>query len=154
MATVRLKPGHVQPVWAGHPWVYAQAIDRVEGNPTGGDEVTVIDPRGNLLGRGFFSPGSAIPVRILVRDAKTRLDAAFFRERIERASPCDGRWGCHGCGASSRGRHHRIPARTRRGGRLPGLIVDRFGDAVVVQLLTVGMKMREELSSTRSSRSA
>ena len=72
MATVRLKPGHVQPVWAGHPWVYAQAIERVEGKPTSGDEVGVIDPRGNYLGRGFYSPGSAIPVRILVRDRETQ----------------------------------------------------------------------------------
>src|SRR5580700_143343 len=86
MAIVRLKPGHVQPVWAGHPWVYAQAIEKIEGKPTKGDEVSVIDPRGNVLGRGFFSPGSAIPVRILVRDAETQLDGAFFRARIERAS--------------------------------------------------------------------
>src|ERR1700689_4205388 len=85
MATVHLKPGHVQPVWMGHPWVYAQAIDRVEGGATAGDEVAVVDPRGNLLGRGFYSPGSAIPVRLLVRDATTRLDASFFHARIERA---------------------------------------------------------------------
>src|ERR1700730_12130507 len=82
---VRLKPGHVQPIWAGHPWVYAQAIERVEGGATAGDEVSVVDPRGNLLGRGFYSPGSAIPVRLLVRDAKTRLDASLFRPRIDRA---------------------------------------------------------------------
>jgi len=56
MPIVRLKPGHVQPVWMGHPWVYAQAIDRVEGGATAGDEVSVLDPRGNLLGRGFYSP--------------------------------------------------------------------------------------------------
>src|SRR5580658_7536792 len=85
MPTVRLKAGHVQPVWAGHPWVYAQAIDRVEGGAIAGDEVSVLDPRGNLLGRGFYSPGSAIPVRILVRDATTRLDAAFFRVRVGQA---------------------------------------------------------------------
>src|SRR5581483_2644379 len=85
MAVVRLKPGHVQPVWMGHPWVYAQAVDRVEGGATAGDEVSVVDPRGNLLGRGFYSPGSAIPVRLLVRDATTRLDAGFFRKRLERA---------------------------------------------------------------------
>src|SRR5260370_2053951 len=78
MATVRLKPGHVQPIWAGHPWVYAQAVDRVEGGATVGDEVDVVDPRGNLLGRGFYSPGSPIPVRLLVRDAKPRLDGSFF----------------------------------------------------------------------------
>src|SRR3974390_1447103 len=84
-AIVRLKPGHVQPVWMGHPWVYAQAVERVEGGATAGDEVSVVDPRGNLLGRGFSSPGSAIPVRLLVRDDSTRLDAAFFRHRVERA---------------------------------------------------------------------
>src|SRR5271170_788935 len=86
MAIVRLKPGHVQPVWAGHPWIYAQAIERIEGKPTNGDEVTVLDPRENLLGRGFYSTGSAIPVRLLVRDAETQLDGAFFRSRIQRAA--------------------------------------------------------------------
>ena len=86
MPIVRLKPGHVQPVWAGHPWIYAQAIHRIEGEATAGDEVSVVDPRGNLLGRGFYSPSSAIPVRILVRDAKTPLDGAFFRAKLERAT--------------------------------------------------------------------
>ena len=52
-AVVRLKPGHVQPVWMGHPWVYAQAVDRIEGGATAGAEVSVVDPQGNLLGRGF-----------------------------------------------------------------------------------------------------
>src|SRR3977135_1318440 len=85
MSTVRRKQGHVQPVWVGHPWVYAQAIERVEGGATAGDEVSVIDPRGNLLGRGFYSPGSAIPVRLLVRDATTQIDAEFFRRRFEQA---------------------------------------------------------------------
>src|SRR5204863_975974 len=78
MPTVRVKAGHVQPVWAGHPWVYAQAIDRIEGGATAGDEVRVVDPRGNTLGRGFYSPASAIPVRILVRDDTTKLDGHFF----------------------------------------------------------------------------
>src|SRR5215468_9970917 len=83
--TIHLKPGHVQPVWAGHPWVYAQAVERVEGGATAGDEVRVVDPRGNLMGRGFYSPKSAIVVRILARDDKTRIDGRFFHERIGRA---------------------------------------------------------------------
>jgi 23S rRNA (cytosine1962-C5)-methyltransferase len=53
MTVVRLKPGHVQPVWVGHPWIYAQAVDGIDGESQGGDEVSVVDPRGNLLGRGF-----------------------------------------------------------------------------------------------------
>src|SRR5438105_10941957 len=85
MASLTLKPGHVQPVWAGHPWVYEQAILRIEGGAVAGDEVAVVDPRGNFMGRGFYSPGSAIPVRILVRDRDTPVDKEFFRARIESA---------------------------------------------------------------------
>src|SRR3954463_7912139 len=122
MAIVRLRPGHVQPVWAGHPWVYAQAVERVEGGATAGDEVSVVDPRGNLLGRGFYSPGSAIPVRLLVRDATTRLDGPFFTDRIRRAVRVREELG--------------LPDEFTTGFRvvhaegdgLPGLIVDRFDD--------------------------
>jgi len=139
MPTIRLKPGHVQPVWAGHPWVYAQAVERVEGGATAGDEVSVVDPRGNLLGRGFYSPGSAIPVRILARDAKTRIDGAFFRARVEHALSARAHLGL----PSEHTTGYRLVH--AEGDGLPGLIVDRFGDVLVVQLLTVGMKQREGL---------
>jgi 23S rRNA (cytosine1962-C5)-methyltransferase len=129
----------VQPVWLGHPWVYAQAVERVEGGAQAGDEVSVVDPRGNFLGRGFYSPGSAIPVRILVRDEQTRLDASFFRARIEQAIALRASLG--------------LPSQDTNGYRvvhaegdgLPGLIVDRFGDVLSLQLGTIGMKMREVL---------
>ncbi len=136
---MRIKPGHVQPVWAGHPWIYAQAIERVEGKPTSGDEVGVIDPRGNYLGRGFYSPGSAIPVRILTRDREASLDEAFFRKRIQRA-------GAHrkelGLPSHETTGYRLIHA---EGDELPGLIVDRFDDVLVVQFLTAGMKKREAM---------
>lgn len=138
MATVRLKSGHVQPVWAGHPWVYAQAIERVEGGATRGDEVGVVDPRGNFLGRGFYSPGSAIPVRMLVRDETTPIDTTFFRKKFERALALRRQLGI-GTSADTTG--YRIVH--AEGDGLPGLIVDRFGDVLVVQILTVGMKDRE-----------
>jgi 23S rRNA (cytosine1962-C5)-methyltransferase len=139
MAIVRLKPGHVQPVWMGHPWVYAQAIDRVEGGATAGDEVSVVDPRGNLLGRGFYSPGSAIPVRLLVRDEKTRLDASFFHARLERALDLRASLGLPSEHTSGFRLVH------AEGDGLPGLIVDRLGDVLAVQLGTIGMKQREAL---------
>ncbi|MGZ5966490.1 MAG: 23S rRNA (cytosine(1962)-C(5))-methyltransferase RlmI, partial [Polyangiales bacterium] len=76
-ATLHLRPGHVQPIWAGHPWVYAQAIARTEGpKPSPGDEVKVIDPQGRFLGRGFWSPRQAIPVRLVTRDETTDLERA------------------------------------------------------------------------------
>jgi 23S rRNA (cytosine1962-C5)-methyltransferase len=139
MSIIRLKPGHVQPVWAGHPWVYAQAIDRVEGGVTAGDEVSVVDPRGNLLGRGFYSPGSAIPVRILTRDSGTQLDGSFFRARIEGAVALRARYGLPSAETSG---YRLIHA---EGDGLPGLIVDRYGDVLAVQVGTIGMKRREAL---------
>jgi 23S rRNA (cytosine1962-C5)-methyltransferase len=136
---VRLKPGHVQPVWLGHPWVYAQAVERVEGGAQSGDEVSVVDPRGNLLGRGFYSPGSAIPVRLLVRDEQTRLDASFFRARIEQAIALRASLGLPNEDTNGYRLVH------AEGDGLPGLIVDRFGDVLAVQFGTIGMKMREVL---------
>ncbi len=140
MATVRLKPGHVQPVWAGHPWVYAQAIDRVEGGATRGDEVTVVDPRGNFLGRGLYSPGSAIPVRLLIRDETSAIDTALFRGKLERALAARHQLGI---GTSDDTTGYRVVH--AEGDGIPGLIVDRFGDVLVVQILTVGMKDREAM---------
>ncbi len=140
MGTVRLKPGHVQPVWAGHPWVYAQAIDRVEGGATKGDEVRVVDPRGNFLGRGFYSPGSAIPVRLLVRDETTPIDTALFRSRFERALAARAAFGL---GTSPDTTGYRLVH--AEGDGVPGLVVDRFADVLAVQILTIGMKDREAM---------
>lgn len=78
MVTVKIQRGHVQPLWAGHPWVFAQAIAEIEGAPAAGDVVRVMDPRGNFLGKGYYSPGSALPVRILSRDPSATLDAAWL----------------------------------------------------------------------------
>lgn len=136
--TVHLRAGNVQPIWAGHPWVYAQAIDRLEGRAEPGDEVRVCDPRGNLLGRGFWSPGSAIPVRIFSRDAARPLDDEFIAARVRDA-------------VAWRASLLNLPSEETTGFRLvnsegdglPGLIADRFGDDLVVQLLTAGVKRRE-----------
>lgn len=138
MATVVLKAGHIQPVWAGHPWVYAQAVQRVEGGAVAGDEVAVTDPRGNYMGRGFYSPGSAIPVRILVRDRDTPIDGALFRARVKRAVERRGLLGLPSAETSA------VRIVNAEGDDLPGVVVDLFGDVAVVQLGTIGMKRRED----------
>lgn len=139
MTTVRLRAGHVQPVWAGHPWVFAQAIERVDGAPGDGDVVTVVDPREKFLGRGFWSPKSAIPVRILSRTADETVDGAMLGRRLEAARLRRHEWlslpdaettGYRLCHAEGDG--------------LPGLIVDVYGRTAAVQLLTAGMKRRED----------
>ncbi len=134
-----LRSGHVQPVWAGHPWVYAQAIARVDGNPAPGDEVEVVDPQGKFLGRGFYTPRSALPIRLLTRDPEIPLDLAFFRARIARALALRGDLGLPSEGTSG---YRLIHA---EGDGLPGLIVDRFGEVCALQLTTIGMKKREAM---------
>ena len=141
MPQVTLKPGHVRPVWSGHPWVFAQAIERIEGGAIAGDEVTVLDPRGTVLGRGLYTPTSAIPVRMYTRDDTTPIDGALFRRRIERALVHR-----RELGLPSRAPGHETDAYRlvhAEGDDLPGLVVDVFGDVVAVQLNTVGVKRRE-----------
>lgn len=139
MASVVLKAGHVQPVWAGHPWVFAQAVERVEGGARPGGEVEVKDARGNFLGRGLYSPGSAIPVRLLTRDRERHVDAQLLGERLTAAIARRKRLG--------------LPSRETNavrlvhaeGDELPGLIVDQLGDVLSVQFGTIGMKQRESV---------
>jgi 23S rRNA (cytosine1962-C5)-methyltransferase len=134
---VVLKPGHVQPVWAGHPWVFAQAVERVEGGAQPGDEVEVKDARGNFLGRGLYSPKSAIPVRILTRERDQRVDARLLGSRIAAAVARRRRFGLPSADTSAVRLVH------AEGDDLPGLIVDQLGDVLSVQFATLGMKQRE-----------
>lgn len=138
-AILTLKPGHVQPIWAGHPWVFQQAVLRIEGGAVSGDEIRVVDPKGNFLGRGFYSPDSAIVVRMLTRDEQTPLDAAFFRSRLLRAVERRRRFGLPSEETTG------LRAVNAEGDDLPGLIVDQYGDVAVVQFASAGMKRREAL---------
>jgi 23S rRNA (cytosine1962-C5)-methyltransferase len=137
VGSVTLKAGHVQPVWAGHPWVFAQAIERIEGGVGPGGEVIVLDARGNALGRGLYSPGSAIPVRIYTRNPARAIDAELVEERVRRAIA---RRAAFGLPSDETTGFRLIHA---EGDDLPGLVVDRLGDTLAVQFGTLGMKQRE-----------
>ena len=139
MATVRLRAGHVQPVWAGHPWVFAQAIERLDGAPAPGDTVQVVDGRGQFLGQGYWSPHSAIPVRILSHDASETLDSAWLGRRIERAAMW--RKSLMSLPSDQTNGYRLVHA---EGDSLAGLIVDVYGRVAAVQILTIGMKNREQ----------
>lgn len=139
VGSVTLKAGHVQPVWAGHPWVFAQAIQRIEGGVQPGDEVIVRDARGNALGRGLYSPGSAIPVRLFTRDAERPLGAELINERIRRAAARRAGFGLPSPDTTGFRLLH------AEGDDLPGLIVDQLGSIASVQFGTLGMKRREGL---------
>jgi len=122
-------------VRAGHLWVYRTEIARVEGAPSDGDAVSVVTSAGRLLGMGLLNTHSQITVRLLTSDAGD-LDEAFFRARLERAVAL---------------RANIVADSTAcrlvfsEGDFLPGLIVDRYGDVLVVQTLTLGMDRRKEM---------
>jgi 23S rRNA (cytosine1962-C5)-methyltransferase len=137
VAAVVIKAGHVQPIWAGHPWVFAQAVERIEGGAAPGDDVEVRDARGNSLGRGLYSPGSAIVVRIYTRDARTPIDGVLFASRIAEAVRRRRAFDL------PNGETTAVRLVHAEGDDLPGLIVDRLGDTLAVQLGTIGAKRRE-----------
>lgn len=138
MNSITIKPGRVQPVWAGHPWVYAQAVGDTSGRLEPGCEVGVLDAKGNFLGTGLYSPKSAIAVRLFTR-RKRPIDAALFRQRLERALALRRALGLPDNETTAYRWVH------GEGDGLPGLIVDVFGKQVSVQLGTIGLWQRREL---------
>lgn len=135
MASATLKPKQEQRILDGHLWIYQGNVAKVEGNPSPGDIVDVYAADGGFLGRGYFNPHSQIVIRLLARDART-IDKAFFVERIEQALAWRARF---------------LPDATSyrmiysEGDFLPGLIVDRYEDVLVVQFLTLGMDVRRDM---------
>jgi 23S rRNA (cytosine1962-C5)-methyltransferase len=141
LPTITLRAGHVQPVWAGHPWIFAQAVNKADPAAKPGDEVLVIDPFGKVLGRGLYSPSSAIAVRLFTFDASVAIDESLVRRKLERAILL----------RRAAGLPDTTPGRETTGYRLvhgegdglPGLVVDVYDDVLAVQFGTIGLKRRE-----------
>ncbi|MCZ7645860.1 MAG: class I SAM-dependent rRNA methyltransferase [Planctomycetota bacterium] len=138
--TLRVKARHLKPLRAGHPWVFAEAVEALDGEAAPGDELRVVEPNGRLLGRGYYSPKSAMAVRLLTR-ADEPLDAAFLRRRLEEAQAW--RRELYGLGGpdAPRGAYRLVNA---EGDGLGGLVVDVYGPYLCVQLHTAGMERRRE----------
>src|ERR1044071_8572658 len=84
LPTVLLKPGEAERIVAGHPWIYANEIQRLTQTPVDGELVQVKDSRQRFLGCGFFNSKSKIAVRVLSPE-RIELNEAFFEERIRAA---------------------------------------------------------------------
>ncbi len=136
---VVLRPGRDASVLRHHPWIFSGGIGKVQGEPAPGALVAVLDSKGAFLAWGHYSPESQIRVRLVSWVASDAPDTpAFWRDRLARAIEL------------------RRPLRedpTTTAYRLvfaesdgvPGLVVDQYADAVVVQVLTAGMEMRREM---------
>ena len=128
MAIVTLRKTRETRVRGGHPWIYASEIEKVEGEFENGDIAEVRDFRGKYIGRGFYNPASQISLRILTRNDEA-CDREFFRRRIEdaweyRKRLCDP-MSCRLIYSES--------------DFLPGLIVDKYADVLVMQSLSLGI---------------
>ena len=82
---VILKPRRALPFFGRHPWVFAGAISRIEGNPTAGEEVILLSDKNEFIARGLFNPNSNIRVRLFSWDESEVLDNSFWTNRLEQA---------------------------------------------------------------------
>jgi 23S rRNA (cytosine1962-C5)-methyltransferase len=122
---VKLQPGGDKRAMLGHPWIFSNELtmDAAAKVLEPGTVVTVMRPDGRPLGSAFFNPHSLIAARLLTRDADRAIDETFLHRRLERAFKLRERL----IGAP----YYRLIHAEADG--IPGCVVDRFGDVVVME---------------------
>lgn len=136
MGTVVLKTGKEKAVQHHHPWIFSGAIARIDDNVADGDVARVVDARGGFLAYGYVNRHSQITVRLLSWSEELPPDDCFWRQRIAQ---------------SVARRHTRLQDSNTTACRLvyaesdllPGLVVDRYGEFLVLQVLTLGVERRK-----------
>jgi len=130
---ITLNRGEDRRIKGGHPWVFSNEIREIRGERLPGASAEVCDTGGGFLGTGYYNPHSLIAVRLLSREREEIDSPAFFKERISRALAL---------------RHRLYPELATfrvvhgEGDFLPGLVVDKYGDLLSIQILTAGMEAR------------
>jgi 23S rRNA (cytosine1962-C5)-methyltransferase len=128
MKIVKLKKKEERRILRGHPWVFSNELERIPESVAPGELVDVLDHAGSFVGRGYINPHSLIAVRLLTRKQE-ELDLQFFRRKIAQAHNLRTMLGF---GDSFR-------AVFSEGDGLPGLIVDKYADTLVLQSSTAGI---------------
>jgi 23S rRNA (cytosine1962-C5)-methyltransferase len=133
---IAMRPGTDKRVAGGHPWAYSNEIEMNEAAKAlpAGELVTLMRGDGRTLGAAIFNPHSLIAARVLSRDPSAEINQRFFERRLQRA-------------LKLRERlvdvpHYRLIHAEADG--LPGVVVDRFGDVVVVEVNSAGMDRLSE----------
>jgi 23S rRNA (cytosine1962-C5)-methyltransferase len=130
--TLILKAGREKSLLHGHPWVYSGAIERVEGSGRSGETVVVRSAGGEFLAWAAYSPASQIRARVWTHDEGETVDAGLLRRRLEAALALR-----KTLGVAQESDAYRLVHGESDG--LPGLVVDRYGDALVMQALNAGI---------------
>lgn len=135
MHILTLKPRKDRRLRRGHPWVFSNEI--ADWGPEAeamrpGDLAEARDPKGRFLARGYVNRHSLIAFRVLGRSKKTMVDESLIADRVRAAVAARQELFGEGCDAA------RLVS--GEGDQLPGLIVDRYADVLVIQLLTQGIE--------------
>jgi 23S rRNA (cytosine1962-C5)-methyltransferase len=135
LSQIVLKPRSAGPLVRRHPWVLDSAIQRIEGTPADGDVVDLVSSRGEFVARGVFNSRSRIHVRLYTWEPDEKLDEAFWRRKLQTAWALRRRLG------------YDDPQQAARmvfseGDGLSGLVVDRYGQFLVVQPTALAIAVR------------
>ena len=125
-----LKPGREKSLRRRHPWVFSGAVASLEGSAQAGDTIEVRSHAGELLALGAYSPHSQIRARIWSWGV-CEIDAGFFTKLVEEAASARAAFSIDRASDALRLVHAEADG-------LPGVVADRYGDTVVVQLLSAG----------------
>jgi 23S rRNA (cytosine1962-C5)-methyltransferase len=131
---LKLRAGREKSVQHRHPWIFASAIQEIKGEPAAGETVLIQSSLGENLGLASYSPSSQIRARMWTFDPETEINRDFFARQIQKAITL---------------RNEVIPAGMTSAVRLihgesdglPGLIVDRYNDTLVLQITTPGIEL-------------
>lgn len=126
-----LKPGREKSLLRRHPWIFSGAIDQVAGVAGKGDTLPVYDAAGNFLAWAAYNPDSQIAARVWSWQEAEKIDREFFRCRIERGLAMRNEMWLTGNSTAQRLIHAESDG-------LPGLVVDRYGDVLAMQVGSAG----------------
>jgi 23S rRNA (cytosine1962-C5)-methyltransferase len=136
MPAVILRPGREKSLLRRHPWIFSGAVQHVEDDPVSGGTVDLLSHDRRFLARAAYSPSSQIRTRVWTFEDEP-VDADFFRRKIRSAIEAR-----HRLGVEAHSDAYRLVYAESDG--LPGLIVDRYGDVLVLQSLTAGSEFWKE----------
>ncbi len=129
MSKVILIKGKHQRILSGHPWVYGNQIETVQGIVEPGEIVEVYDGKKFFLGKGYYNEKSQIRIRLLTRQREEEINKNFFKRRI---TSC---WNYR----KQLGYIENYRLVFGEADFLPALVIDKFGDLFVIQTLSLGM---------------
>lgn len=148
MPRLILNTGREKSLLRRHPWVFTGAVSRLDGDPRPGDTVRVEAGDGRFLGHAAYSPSSQIVARVWDWHEATVVNADFFRNRLALALAARRGGAGHAPGGAVDGANGAQRLVNAESDGLPGLIADRYGDFIVLQLLSTGVeRWRETIAS-------